>query len=412
MKRIQFYFPLMLALLFGFALGTIPISPVFGETIPVCQGSGSSSVRVSMGGRVISPTTLLRTAEGGVCLSNETSFNMVTLTRTVVVSPKGSPTANGQVLLDAMNVISNSSPSATNPWLLKLEPGLYDLNGQSLVLVPYVDVEGSGEATTVISSSINYDLPGILKATVMMTNTTELRFVKVQNYSTEERSSAIGLLHGASNVRITNSTLSVYGVPAVPSHYSERVGIYNIQGNITVSNSTISASGADGDGNAAIGNVFGSVTIQGSNLTSTLMNVTGTLTIQNSVVAVSGDNSAAIYISGNSTTTILNSRVSAISVNEGGLGIFSDGGAMVVQNSIITGIGNGTGYTTGVGIFKHSGTLTVQNSVIKGSNKSIHNWNRDTAAKIGNSQLDGPRPGEPMVCVGTYDENFVPITSC
>jgi hypothetical protein len=67
--------------------------------------------------------------------------------RTVIVAP-GGPDAlsNGLALRNALAGIT--SASATNPFLLKIEPGVYDLGSTPLSLKPFVDLEGSGQGVT------------------------------------------------------------------------------------------------------------------------------------------------------------------------------------------------------------------------------------------------------------------------
>lgn len=48
---------------------------------------------------------------------------------------------------------STVDPSATNRYLITIMPGSYDLNGQSLVMRAYVDVEGAGSKLTTIRSN-------------------------------------------------------------------------------------------------------------------------------------------------------------------------------------------------------------------------------------------------------------------
>ncbi|MEM9596768.1 MAG: hypothetical protein AAGD06_21035 [Acidobacteriota bacterium] len=68
---------------------------------------------------------------------------------TVVVSPViGSPAASGTALLNAIAGITGAN--ANNPYLLKLEPGIYDIGTTPFQMKPYVDVEGSGRTVTVI----------------------------------------------------------------------------------------------------------------------------------------------------------------------------------------------------------------------------------------------------------------------
>ena len=82
------------------------------------------------------------------------SARPVNLVRTEFVSPvSGNPVASGARLLQAVADITG--PSAANPWLVKVEPGVYDLDGQSLAMRPFVDVEGSGEGVTLVRSTVN-----------------------------------------------------------------------------------------------------------------------------------------------------------------------------------------------------------------------------------------------------------------
>jgi len=72
------------------------------------------------------------------------------LVRTIVVSPAATPAASGAALLAA---VERADASADNPWLIKLEPGVYDLGARSLAMKPFLDLEGSGRETTSIMSN-------------------------------------------------------------------------------------------------------------------------------------------------------------------------------------------------------------------------------------------------------------------
>ncbi len=70
--------------------------------------------------------------------------------RTIIVNPvPGNPVASGDRLLRGMALVT--APSSSNPWLLKIEPGIYDIEDTSLVMQPFVDIEGSGEDVTTIT---------------------------------------------------------------------------------------------------------------------------------------------------------------------------------------------------------------------------------------------------------------------
>ena len=72
----------------------------------------------------------------------------------IFVSPKpgDTPTTAGTALLNTLNGITDNS--ATNPYLIKVGPGIYDLGTSSLQMKEYVDIEGSGEKTTKITGAV------------------------------------------------------------------------------------------------------------------------------------------------------------------------------------------------------------------------------------------------------------------
>jgi hypothetical protein len=66
------------------------------------------------------------------------------------------PSASGQALLAAVAAIptsGNDAPSATNPWLLKVGPGLFDLGSAGLSLPGYVNLDGAGMNSTTITAA-------------------------------------------------------------------------------------------------------------------------------------------------------------------------------------------------------------------------------------------------------------------
>jgi hypothetical protein len=66
------------------------------------------------------------------------------------------PIASGTALLDAAAAIPNSgndAPSASNPWLLKVGPGIFDLGTNGLFLPAYVNLDGSGMYSTTITAA-------------------------------------------------------------------------------------------------------------------------------------------------------------------------------------------------------------------------------------------------------------------
>lgn len=457
MKRSTFYTPLVISLIFGFIVGSISISPVFGDT--ACQGTGNSTARVIMAGRVLTPSTILRSAP---CLSGETALNVLNLTRTVIVSPNGTPSQNGTTLLAAMQTISNANPSAGNPWLLKLEPGNYDLGNQSLMLLPYVDLEGSGEGTTTISSTVgSSNLPAILapiSGTVTMSSTTEVRFVRLVNYGSNPHQTALSVPIGADNARVTHVTTYVSGGV---SNY----GLFNLSVKpITITNGTLSASGgfysyglASNYPNKSV-NVLNSL-LTGSDATGAnegLIIVGGNfgspnakLLIQNSILRISGSGTGMGLNSTDTDVSITNSTLEVSSqggLNNNTYGIQNIDGNLTVQGSKISATGGDAnwgiydsispnitatlavnnslvaslGGTLSYGLV-HSGQSngTIQNSVLSASGGSTESYTFGSTGilKVGASQLSGTSGivklpnGGTLTCVASYDANFAPLNS-
>ena len=358
MKRSTLYFPLTLALLFGLAIGLVPTGPAYGDNIPGCQGIGSSTATVILAGRVVTPSTILRTANGQPCGANEAGLNIVAMTRTVVVSPNGTATQNGAALLAAMNVISNAGPSASNPWLLKLEPGNYDLGSGSLILKPYVGLEGSGEGTTTISSTIVTTFGANASgATLVMASNTEARFLRVVNAGPGDNQSGVLVMSGQTGVTVTHLTVSSSGV-------SNNFGIFNDGGTLTIQDSTLSASGG--------GNDFGFQTSSG-------------------------------------TTIIKNSTLSASGGTGYNDGLLNAGGTIFIQNSTLS----GSGGVNSSGLVSNNGTTTIQNSTLSASagNVSAGITNNNGMVMVGASQLAGSPPFVGTItCVASYKADFTALT--
>ena len=180
-------------------------------------------------------------------------------TNTVFVSPGTTESEGGTALLNALDGITDAA--SYNRYLLKLEPGNYQLGTNSLVMKRYVDIEGSGMASTVIKSNVYYT-GSVLKAAVVGKTTAELRniTIKCDPETGFFSGNGIGLLNasespGLHRVKIIvtgKSSYSAYGIynmgagiewSEVDVHVSQGkyvYGIFNCRGtNIKMKNSTI-----------------------------------------------------------------------------------------------------------------------------------------------------------------------------
>ncbi len=99
--------------------------------------------------------------------------------RTILVSPQTTEAASGTALLNALNSITDNS--AEKPYLIKIEPGIYDVGIASFNMKQYVDVEGSGENVTIIRGTVDstFVVGGV--GVVNGAGFSEIRFLEVRN---------------------------------------------------------------------------------------------------------------------------------------------------------------------------------------------------------------------------------------
>lgn len=399
MKR-AIYLPLNIAILCGLVLSVFAASPVvYGDNVPSCQGNGSSGAKVTLAGRVITPTTLLRTANGQPCRSNETGLNLVSIRRTLIVSPNGTPTQNGTALLDAMTAISNTSPSASNPWLLKLEPGNYDVGGSLLVLKPYVDLEGSGQDSTTISSTVTNTGNSPNQGALVVASNSEVRFLSLAVNSASTNISVGILVNGG----VVNARLSYLSINAAGGNFN--YAVLNYGGNILIQDSSLNATNS----------AHGAFVIYNTN--------GATLKVQDSVLNGAGIYSSyAIYNSKNNTTSVQNSTLNVSAGNGNSIlsaAIYNTESTTTVYNSVLKSANSGTGSSGSFGVWNSTnGVITIRNSYLKSSagQSSYGLLNAGGTAKVAASQLSGSSGninGSGIICVASYNGNFSPLnTSC
>jgi hypothetical protein len=132
-------------------------------------------------------------------------------TRTVVVGPVGSPSENGDALLDMIGDLPNPA-SAGEGWLVQIEPGLYDVGPSPVAIPRWTTVRGSSTTLTVIRGTLCGSASG-QKATVMLADGAELRDLTIENTcaSASDAGRALIILSGSSNVRVSRVTATEDG---------------------------------------------------------------------------------------------------------------------------------------------------------------------------------------------------------
>ena len=311
----------------------------------------------------------------------------------------------------AMNNLSAwcGTPSATNPCLLKIMPGVYNIGANSLQMQSYVDIEGSGENTTKISGSISspYFPPtqGVITASAPTSNA-ELRFLTVENIDS----------WGGVNVAIYNNAvaLKITNVTATTALYgSSNYAVYNYTSSTTMTNVTATAS--NGSSNRAVYNRSSSTIMTNVTATASVSSVSGgssnygvenvassSMTMANVTATASGPSGSNYGINNNFDSSLImtNSTVTAWGGSVYNIGIYN------ITNSSLT-IVNST-VTASDGVQSYSLTTKIDHSVIIGTRYTITTGYTGSVIYVGNTRLEGgPVLGTFITCAGVYDENYV-----
>jgi hypothetical protein len=273
----------------------------------------------------------------------------------VIVSPTAgdSAAANGTALINALTAITATS---AEPYVLKLGPGVYDVQGTSVQMKEYVDIEGSGEKTTKITGTIGSETSSPSSGTVQGANNAELRFLTVENTGTG--TNAVAILN-------SSSSPSIMHVTATASAGNNNYGIYNTDSSPKMTD--VSATGEGGAGtNAGVYNSNG-------------------YPVMTNVIAT-GSGGTWTY------------------------GVYNDYFNLTMTNVIAI----GSGVVNGYGIYNNAGGVIINHSVINGPTP-IHNGGA-AVTRVVYTQLDGlavENSGGTLTCVGAYDGGYSALgTNC
>ncbi len=263
------------------------------------------------------------------------------------------------------------SPSATNPCLVKIMPGIY---GTGLSMTQYVDIEGSGSNTTSLQGYVN-GAPN-----------SEIRSLRIEPVVGGVGVGYYSLDPGI--FKVSHASIIVGGAE------SYNYGINHDGGNLKIEDTDISVS------NPA-GNVFG-VRFAWDATNLSMNNVTINVSASDTVYGVE------IYLRYGSGQHIELKHVK-INSSGGGIncGIRIDGGTTQITDSYVK-VDNSAGpYALEV----RSGTVTTSASTLIAAT-ALHNWAYGTV-KVNSTQLDGAidlfgSTGVTKI-FSCYDSNFDPI---
>jgi hypothetical protein len=291
------------------------------------------------------------------------------------------------------------TPSQLNPCLLKIMPGIYNIGGNTLNGISYVDIEGSGELTTKITGNVS----AWLTAVVMVPSQSELRFVSVEN------TGGTGITGSISDAVMCNNESRLTHVTALASNSDWPRGISIFNRGATLNHVKVNVSNAAGA--SCHGIYFDGVPAgTGKHLLNDVAVETSCGSNSGMGIVVGGGHVAefnnvnvsvqsayvdfyALITNADSFVTVNNSTFSALDSNA----IWRSNGTLTLTN--VTAIGSGYGINSG-----GYGSLTVHRSTIKGQNAISVN---SGPANIAVSQIDGSFSANAGLtkCFQNYDTN-------
>jgi len=274
--------------------------------------------------------------------------------RTIVVGPKATPAASGNALKAAVAGVQTAA--ADKRYLVKIEPGIYDLGNSKLTMKAFVDIEGSGVGATTITRNGGADW---FDGAVAGASNTELRLLTVENTGGGTQSVAI--------VAQDVNPFSVRWVEAKASGAPDNAAIL-----------------VHGDG--AHADLYGST-----------------------FTATGGDNAYAVYYSGGCSATMNLSEATASGATTNNWGVRQNRcNATPITNSRITSTGIGIEGDSSCGLFCIGAGpfVRIQNSVIHGTTNSIHSaccmQTRVSASMLSGGPLSSPF----TTCIYVWDEDY------
>jgi hypothetical protein len=305
---------------------------------------------------------------------------------------------NLRLALQSINKVS-----AEEPWLLFLEPGVYDLGSQGLQLRPFVHLQGSGQALSTVRSHSS-------EPTLVAAANTELRALTVEQVGGGDESIALSTdtpLFRAREVVLvardgavrtvalrSSAGLGPGGFERVQAHAfstrGETVG-FSCEGcSVKASGSSFLAQG----GSRALGVSVrqGSVELWDSSSTG---------------LAASSE-SLGVEASGSSVGLVRSEVAGMDGASSTGLRLVSSKAS--VREGVLSGSGPGGRPARALEVSRSDGatyTVDVQRSTLVGSTSTVRGAEGFTL-RIGGSQLrGGPIEGNGSVtCNGSYDENL------
>jgi hypothetical protein len=356
------------------------------------------------------------------------------LVQTVEVGSGGTPAANGAALLAAYAGVPASAGPA-EPWVVKVDAGVFDLGGSQLVLRDFVDLEGSGRNATFIDSTIVglQSNAGTLRVPTGVD--AEIRNLTVRNGSAGD---GLGIGNSSTELKLTRTNIEMITG-------SRAIGFRNFDGQPRLSQvfSRIFAAGGNswgfflqGDGavvNEALAFVTGSgpfavgvevrsgsaallegvaAVVTGDNLNYGFSIVDGAAPRVTNCRAtvIGGQTAVGFYFLGPTDAVLQDVTADASLASSRAVGLEAAGstGATVrLSGARLSGTSTtGSGY----GLRNGNGTIRIDQSVLVGSTRALANFTNASQTFVGATRLDGGVTASGILrCAQSYDGNYFDV---
>lgn len=278
--------------------------------------------------------------------------------RTVIVSPRATPPDSGAALVAALNAIADAS--ADKPYLLKIEPGVYDLGTTALQMKPYVDIEGSGEGVTRLLGARRADLNA-------------------------------GAINGADNAELRQLSITVASGAGAFA-----VAILNSNASPHITHVTARS---DGDTSYAIANVNGA--------RPQIAQVTA-------IASGGGTIAAGLAAFANTAPLLVDVRLQSQGQAQGLIvGLYADGASVFMLGGIVEVVGVAGVYAIHDASAFQDASVRLYNVRVAATNMAL--WiGPAVTMRAGATQLDAPIRWAGLslpACAGAYDGNFTPLNA-
>jgi hypothetical protein len=300
-------------------------------------GNISGTLAITQGGTgaISSATALANLGAAAVSHSHDATY-MTKPVRVAVVAREGGDYRDPLIAINEALDEWCHEPSAANPCLLRIMPGVYSIGTNSLRMQPYVDIEGSGEAMTKIVGSIDSSTAGV----VVGASNAELRYLTVENAGAENAVS-MAIYNASASPRFSHVT-------ATATAGMQSVAMMNEMSSLTMSDVTLTTSS--------------------NNQCQGIYNYNSSA-IMNNVRITTGSTCSGYGIyhrrtSGDPSVLITNLHAVISGVNHG-YGIYNDGGTVDMRDSLIAAIDNQFEYVEAIHN-SNAAPVRVSNSKLEG----------------------------------------------